>query len=421
MIKAGALLYAMFLVIVISIISSSFILINYYNNTYVLHVFKQEQLFKDVCSGINYGLALHQEIPLNNKSVIQLFDDDEHQVTLTKKAWGAFYRLTAEAHWRNKSVSKTALIGTNFTTGEKTAIYLADQNKPLSLTGKTNIVGNCYLPESGVKRAYIEGKSFSGNQLINGQKQNSSKTLPAINENLIQANYTNFSTLVSEEDSVVDYELVMEQDSILNSFENKTLVLFSPFSINISNKVIEGNIMIKSDRNIVIESSAKINNIICYAKGIIIENQSQLSAQFFAQDSIIIEDKCQLNYPSVVALLGKGNGETSKKIMIGKEVIVKGAVFLFNETFDRKNQAIVSIDENSEIMGQVYSSELLELKGVSIKGNVFCKSFILRTPSSVYENHLMDVTIDRIALSEYFVGVALTEEINHHQIIKWLN
>ena len=53
--------------------------------------------------------------------------------------------------------------------------------------------------------------------------------------------------------------------------------------------------------------------------------------------------------------------------------------------------------------------------------NVFCKSFILRTPSSVYENHLMDVAIDRIALSEYFVGVALTEEINHHQIIKWLN
>ena len=410
MIKAGALLYAMFLVIVISIISSSFILINYYSNAYILKAYKQEQLFKDVSSGINYGLALHQEIPLNTKSVINLFDDEQHQVTLNKKAWGAFYRLTAEATWRNKSISKTALIGTDFSTNEKTAIYLADQNKPLSLTGKTNIIGNCYLPEQGVKRAYIEGKSFAGNQLINGQKQNSSKTLPPINESLIQTNFNNFSNFVSEDDSLVDYELVMEHDSILNSFQNKTLVLFSPYSI-----------IIKSDRNIVIESSAKIINIICYAKGIIIEKQTELSAQFFAQDSIIVEENCYLKYPSVLALLSKGTSETSKKIMIGKEVSIKGSVFLFNENFDRKNQAIISIDENSEIMGQVYSSELLELKGASVKGGVFCKNFLLRTPSSAYENHLMDVTIDRLALSVYFVGVALTEEINHHQIIKWLN
>jgi len=421
MIKAGALLYAMFLVIVISIISSSFILINYYNNSYAIGAIKQEQLFKDVSSGINYGLVLHQDIELNNQQVLNLFDDDQHPVILNKKAWGAFYRLTAEAKWRNKSVSKTALIGANFNNNEKTALYLSDQNKPLSLTGQTNIVGNCYIPAAGVKRAYIEGKSFSGKKLINGQKQNSSKTLPPINERLIQANYTHFSTLVSAQDSIVEYDLVMEQDSILNSFKNKTLVLYSPHSINLSNKVVEGNIIVKSDRNIVIESSAKINNIICYAKGIIIETQSQISAQFFVQDSMIIEDNCQLNYPSVVALLGKGNATHSKKITIGKDVVVKGSVFLFNENYNRNNQSIISIDENSEIMGQVYSSELLELKGASITGGAFCKNFLLKTPSSTYQNHLMDVTIDRLALSEHFVGVALTEEINHHQIIKWLN
>ena len=420
MIKAGALLYAMFLVVVVSIISSSFILINYYNNTYVIHAFKQEQLFKDVRSGINYGLSLHQQIPLNQTTEINLFNDEHHKVTLNKKSWGAFYRLTAQAKWRNKKAAKTALIGANINNGEKTAIYLTDQNKPLSLTGNTNIVGNCYLPQKGVERAYIEGKSFSGKKLINGLKKNSTRNLPAINEKLIQENYDQFSSINNTNDSIVDYELVMDKDSIINPFQNKTLVLYSPFSVNIAYKVVEGNIIIKSDQNILIESSASIGSIICYAKGIVIENNTELNAQFFAQDSIIVGEDCKLTYPSVLALLGKGNSTTNRKIVVGQNTSVKGAVFLYNENYNRKNQAFISIDKGCDVMGEIYSSELLELKG-KVLGGVFCKNFLLKTPSSVYENHLMDVTINREALSEHFVSVALTEAINHHQIIKWLN
>ena len=50
MIKAGTLLYAMFLIIISAIISSSFILINYYNSAYVLQTLKLEQLYKDANS-----------------------------------------------------------------------------------------------------------------------------------------------------------------------------------------------------------------------------------------------------------------------------------------------------------------------------------------------------------------------------------
>jgi hypothetical protein len=142
--------------------------------------------------------------------------------------------------------------------------------------------------------------------------------------------------------------------------------------------------------------------------------------QLFVQDSILIEEGCQLNYPSVVALLGKGNTTVSRKIIIEKNVEIKGAVFLYNESFDRKNQAIVSIGKDVEITGQVYSSELLELKG-KVFGGAFCNKLILKTPSSVYENHLMDAIINRNELSKHFVGVPLTETIENQRIIKWLN
>ncbi|PCI94571.1 MAG: hypothetical protein COB15_13700 [Flavobacteriales bacterium] len=420
MIKAGALLYAMFLIIVIALISSSFILVNYYNSAYVIQTLKQEQLYRDTSSGINYGLSFHQEIPINSKIEVDLFNDEEHKVSIEKKYWGAFYILSSEAKWRNKSASKSALIGANINEGEEIALYLADQNKPLSLTGRTQITGNCYLPKAGVKRAYIEGKSFVGNKLINGTKYNSNKTLPPINKELINENLKNFFPKESINDSLMDYELFLDQDSIINSFQNKTLVLYSPLTINLSKKVIEGNIIIKSDKQIVVNKSAIITNAILYSKGIVIQKGVKGTMQIFAQDSVIIEDNCQLHYPSVIALIGQGSSTIARKLIVGEKVLVKGSVFLHNENFDRKNQAIVSIGKETEITGQVYSSELLELKG-GIIGGVFCKKLILKTPSSVYENHLMDAVINRDELSENFVGVPLTETIKNQRIIKWLN
>jgi len=419
-VKAGALLYAIFLILVISIISSSFILYNYYNNKIIVQSLKQEQLFKDARSGINYGLTLHEQIPLNSSIVVDLFDDEQHKVVLDKKKWGAFYILSSKTNWRNKSVAKAALIGANINRGEKIALYLADQNKPLSLTGRTQIVGDCYIPKAGVKRAYIEGKSFVGSKLINGTKYNSKKVLPTINKKLVDENLNSFEISDEVNDSLLDYELFVEQDSIINSFKNKTLVLYSPFSINLSNKVIEGNIIIKSDQEITINSSALISNAILYAKGILVKTNVVGNMQLFAQDSILVAKNTKLKYPSVLALINEQTQTGVRKIVIEEEVEIKGNVFMHSSKVDRKLQSIVSIAEKSKITGQVYASELLELKGEVI-GSVYCKKLLLKTRSSVYENHLMDATINRTELSEHFVGVSLTEEIKQQSIIKWLN
>jgi len=420
MIKAGALLYAMFLVIVITLISSSFILVNYYSNAYVIRILKQEQLFQDAHSGINYGLVMHRELPINTKIEVDLFSNNQHRVTITKNNWGALFVLVSEAVWKTKKVKKLALIGANMDDGEKIALYLANQNKPLSLTGATKIVGNCYLPEAGVKRAYIEGKSFVGNKLIDGIKYFSNKTLPPISEELIQENQRNFFNNRRENDSLMNYDVVFNQDTIFNSFENKTLVLYSPLAIELSNKIIEGNIIIQSGQKITIKSTSSISNALLYAKGIILEKNVEGNMQLFAEDSILVGENCQLHYPSVVAVIGVGTTTYTRKIIIDEKVAIKGTVFLYNKEVDRKHRTLISVGKESKITGQIYASELLELKG-EVHGSVFCKNFLLKTPSSVYENHLIDATINRKELSEYFVGVPLTENIEKQRLIKWLN
>ena len=80
MIKAGALLYAMFLIIVVAIMSSSFVLVNYVNDAFALRVIKKKQLYDDVHSGINYGLTFYNNLQLNEEVETDLFDDGKHKV-----------------------------------------------------------------------------------------------------------------------------------------------------------------------------------------------------------------------------------------------------------------------------------------------------------------------------------------------------
>lgn len=419
MIRAGALLYAMFLVIVCSIISSSFILSNYYNNTFVLQALKQEQLFIDVNSGINYGLVFHQKIPYNQELKIDLFEDGLHNVTLFKKQWGAFYVLTSSATWRNKVATKSAIIGANIEHEKKIAIYLADQNKPLSLTGNTKIQGNCYLPKAGVKRAYIEGQGFVGQKLITGEVRNSTLNLPKFNQNLFDNINSNLIDKNLELDSIVSIDVLFNQDTIINSFSNKTLVIYSPNHIVLDHKYLDGNIKILSDEKITVKSTSKISGILLYSKGIIIEKNTSANLQLFSTDSVLVEENCTLSYPTVIGVICNGENKYERKISIAQKVKIKGSIFLFNENTIKTNLPVISIGEESEIMGYVYSSELLELKG-NIIGGVYCKNFVLKTPSSVYQNHLMNVGIDSDNLPIDFVGIELMEKSSNHKLIRWL-
>jgi hypothetical protein len=43
------------------------------------------------------------------------------------------------------------------------------------------------------------------------------------------------------------------------------------------------------------------------------------------------------------------------------------------------------------------------------------------TPSSVYENHLLNATIDVSKLSKHYVGINLVQESKIKKVVKWLN
>ena len=73
--------------------------------------------------------------------------------------------------------------------------------------------------------------------------------------------------------------------------------------------------------------------------------------------------------------------------------------------------------------GEVYATGFVKMdKPVKIQGKVSCNRFIIQTPTSLYENYLIDIEINRKKRSKYYLGSALFPMKQlQNAILKWLN
>lgn len=414
MIKAGALLYTVLLSFIISLITGFFILASSFHNKYIDIAFQKDKVIDDVNSATNLILS-DFSVLTEPEMILDLYDDGIDKVKIVQKPWGMYNIICASAGWKSFAHTKTMLVGDDVFNSEKVSLYLVDQNNYLSLCGKTVIRGLCYLPELGVRRAYIEGQSFSGSKLVEGEIRQSSKSLPAINKDLLERNIAFLNGKSFGEDSIRNYLEFEESDTIFNSFSNKTLILNVLPNTIIHNKLLKGNIIIISLSPLEIDKSSCFEDVLIYTPSVILRAEFKGNLQIIATDSIIIEEKCVLKYPSQLCLIS----EKESFISLGKESEVAGAVVLYKTVENQKTHSKIIFEENSEVYGQVYCNDMVQLQGI-ICGSLYCKTFILSTASSVYENHLLNAEIDFSKLDKSFAGINLLNDSKKKEIIKWL-
>lgn len=417
MIKAGALLYSLAIALLIGLLSSSLILFAFFSRTAIQQNSDIERLQLNTNSAMQLLLAAPDKVPFDNSTEIDLFGEGKDKVTFQRKHWGAFEIAVSNAVAGKLSANRAAMIGALIHNDSKISLYLADEDKPLSLCGNTLIKGICYLPKAGVKRAYIEGQSFSGDKLIDGEVKESSSELPPINKAMIEHNLAYLAGQYNAGDSIAEFGKMQNSDKIIQPFSANTLLIHSKGKTILTNQNYSGNIIIASEEAVFIGSGSVLDNVIVYAPFIEVENNFAGSVQLFAGDSIFIGENTKLKYPSVAGLISSGSNDS--KFLIKKGAEISGVVFAYREKNDTKIPFLFSIEKDALIKGQVYSNGPVDLKG-NIHGSIACEKFILSTPSSVYENHLLNVTIDYSLLSPYFVGINLTDNSDNREIVKWL-
>ncbi|MCK4661791.1 MAG: hypothetical protein KAT68_02915 [Bacteroidales bacterium] len=417
MLKAGALYYAIFISFILTLLAGFFILLSHLTNLNTSNIIERNKLIDNINSSINILLSKPDLLLENDKIQIDLFEDEKSFVDIEKKNWGVYYILKATAKRKNFTESKIVLLGEDINRGEKVALYLADLNNSLSLCGKTKLIGNCYLPKLMVKRAYIEGKNYIGKKLVYGETKNSKETLPLLNKEIVEINNKYLNGKYENSDSIKYYEEFSKTDTINNSFYKKTIYIQLDDSLELKNKIISGNIILYAKKVIIISNSAELKNIRIYAPKVVVKSGFKGNCQIFAKDTIIIEKKCHFEFPSFLAIYSSSD-KVKTLFKISKECTIAGGVFHLSKDVSKKSTLFINKDV--KIYGQVYSNSQVEHKG-KIFGTLYCNKFILKTTSSVYENHLLDAIIDIHTLSSNYIGTDLLNISGKKEIIKCLN
>ena len=250
--------YALVIVMVIALLLSGMVLYAGMSSKLQTRFDVQERLRDNAQSGLAYGKAQISELNYDQPLDIQLYEDELDKVRLEKKNWGAYDYLIAEVNHQNIHFRMMEMIG-YYQSKIPYALYLADRGNALALCGKTIIKGNTRLPKRGVKRAYIAGQNFIGQQLVQGTIQVSEHTLPRLNTEFLDQLQKPYLFEKQNWESV---------DSLNQSFSDPPVYYFSKHPIAIQQSNLSGHIIIESTDSIFVSKNAQLNDVIikssCY-------------------------------------------------------------------------------------------------------------------------------------------------------------
>jgi len=425
-VKAGALQLTIYIVVVIAILLSAFLILIHTQNYFRL---THEQLLNATKlndKAIDHSL-IHHPIPLGNSINLEISEKEEMEVSVKRTYWGIFSKIEATSTFKKKSLKKIALTGAKQELNSRPALYLADFNRPLVVVGNTYIKGTAYTPSQGVRAGSIDGKSFYSSQLIDGAVYNNQRKLPQLNNELKQQ--IRFIPEKFKKLSDSQFLPSIISDSISNSFHSTTKIIYKKKAINLEHCKISGNFIIQSDNKITVTPTAGLTDVILIAPEIEIQDNAKGTFQAFATKKITVGKNVTLHYPSALVMNKKEerkildstkniiHNNSKSRFKIDKGSAIEGIVLDLGEYNPQSYNSDILIEEKTEILGELYATGNIELKG-RIKGTVYANNFLTREKGSIYQNHLFNVTIDVSKLPEEYVGLDIKNK--KKGVVKWL-
>src|SRR5579863_316714 len=401
MLKASALYLVIIISLVIAVLCSSLIVTAYFYRAEYQKKFRYDQLQNNLGSAINILLTSRDPV-FKQEKTFSLFNQDNDSISLQKTNWGIFDIGVAKAFIQKDTLYKVFTIANTIDSSKWAALYLMDEDRPLSISGKTTINGTCYLPKAGVKAVYVDGKYFEGNDqnLINGTIRNSKKQLPELFSKRLSKLLFSFKNGDGYNEDGVN------ADSLQRSFLQPTLYLnFKKNVATLKDIKLSGNIVLRSDTTIILDSTVVLNHVLVFAKSISVGDGFQGNCQLFAKDSIEIGRNCRLNYPSALGVLRPDSGldQVQPTIQLGENTVFNGLVFT-SVNQGKAVQATIKLKNKAFIFGQVYTAGNLFLNEHSkIQGSAFTGRFLFQNSYSLYENYIVNSTIDSKSISSYYL------------------
>lgn len=417
MIRASALYMVIIIALVIAVLCSAVIVAGYFYRAQYQSSFRNSKLQLNLASATNILLAdtanTYQE-----ESTFGLFNEADDSVSVQRKPWGIFDVGIAKAFKQGDTVYNAFTIADAIDTAKWVALYVPDEDRPLSVSGKAFIRGTASIPKAGIREAYVDGNGYEGDKhLVIGRITNSGRELPPLNPKRLKL-LDNTTDLAIKANTWVPRE-----DSIKNSFLQPVRYLYlGKNAATLHDIDIEGNIIISSDTTLTIDASTSLRNVIIRAPGIVINSGFHGNAQFFATDSISVGERCVFDYPSCLAVLKRSPLEKGRALIsIGNHTVVNGTVAAWQE-FKASLLPLIKMGDNVSVKGQVYSLGIVSYKNNNlVYGSIFTGRFLYQNNFSAYENYLIGNTVDAKKLSPYYLSSMLLPSMSSkNKVLQWL-
>lgn len=415
MLRASALYLVIVIALVMAVICSSLITAAYFYKLQYQKTFRYSRLKNNLTSGLN--ILLESTEITDKPTAVNLFDKANDTVILSRSSWGVYQIGTVEAYAQQDTLRQVCALGAAIDSPKWAALYVIDEDRALSVSGKTLIRGTAYLPKAGISEAYVNNHSYEGDKrIVIGNKRTSEKTLPALNAETLQQ-LEQYTKSNAHPDS-----LPIPTNVVNRSFLKQALNFNLGKQVFTLTSALTGNIVVHSDTTLVLAKEAHLENVIIMARAITIKSGFQGTCQLFATDSIVVEPDCRFDYPSALGIIRfqeKAKGQ--EKLIIGDHTILNGIMFTYEK---QKNELLpyISLGKETRLTGQIYSQGLLNYQDdCVIQGSVYTSRFLYQSSYTRYENYLINLTVDAPALSPYYVtSDLLPSATTSKKVLQWL-
>jgi hypothetical protein len=383
-VNGGALYIAMMVGIIISLLLAMFMYLNRFNLRQVTYQIQNTQLQINLRSALELAKSPFFNTNYNCKWIKNQINDDS--IRVKKCLWGAYTLLSIETKNRNNSLSQVGFYGTEMSSD--TGLVVTENSRQVGMSGAISFKANCYLSSAGIKPAFIEGQSYIGISQNNSFLKPSPLQIPPINEDFVEDINRQQEILISSADTLMG----SIPGSLLRSF-NKSTVVLEPSSL-ISNVNFKNNIKIISQSELIVDSSCRFDNILIIAKKVRFKHGFKGAVHVIAEDSIITERNTVFLYPSSFVLNAtEKSDKIIRSIVLNENTIFFGGIIAISDKKEGSSEVFIKLCSSSEVNGLIYSSGYMHIEG-KLNANVYCDRLLLKTPSAVYENHLLSCEID---------------------------
>jgi len=185
-----------------------------------------------------------------------------------------------------------------------------------------------------------------------------------------------------------------------------------------------GNIIIKSNTEIIVTKFAELTDVLLIAPKITVQKGFRGNAHFLASKTIMIEEETTFLYPSSLVLVDINKDfitpilRGEEPIYISEKVNFSGVIIYFpEENPEQHSQTSISLQPETEIVGSIYCQGNMELSG-RVKGAIFVERFLVNEFGSRYINHIYNGKILSKQLPKEFCGLPFSEK--KKGVVQWL-